>query len=172
MGILVRAEKQNRGIVVERMLRAVPMVHIPIDDHDAFQSMLLLKIPRGDGHVIEQAEPHGPIPLRMVSGRPYRAEGILHPPRHDGIRRGQRAAGRQIGRRQGARRHRCVRIQRDLPLLRRHGLEFLHIGWRMHFGDPFVLRRPGIDTNQARQHPALFEPAHDRPESIRGLGVA
>src|SRR6185295_1957600 len=58
MRIWVRAEEEHGGIVLETMLRAVPMMHIPIDNQHTFEAMLLLHIARSDRHIVEETEAH------------------------------------------------------------------------------------------------------------------
>ena len=87
------AEEEDRGIAVEDVLRAVAVVHVPIDDEDAFDAVLLLRVAGRDGDVVEQAEAHAAAGIRMVSGGPHRAEGIAGGAGEHGIHRVQYAAG-------------------------------------------------------------------------------
>ncbi len=50
------------------------MMHIPVDDQHPLQPVDLLSVSRRDGHVVEQAETHGPIGHRMVARRPHQGE--------------------------------------------------------------------------------------------------
>ncbi len=52
------AEEQHGTVGVEGVLSAVAVVHVPIDDEDAFGRMLTLRIPRRDRHIIENAKAH------------------------------------------------------------------------------------------------------------------
>jgi hypothetical protein len=47
------AEKEDGGIAVERVLGAVPMVDIPINDQDAIDVVPALQVSGGDRDVIE-----------------------------------------------------------------------------------------------------------------------
>ena len=44
------------------------MLYEVITNHDASHTVDLLKVPSGEGNVVEQAESHGPVRLGMVSG--------------------------------------------------------------------------------------------------------
>src|SRR5207248_3102587 len=54
--VMMRAEVENRRILVEDVLRAVAVVIVPIDDQRAADAVDLLQIARRDGDVVEYAE--------------------------------------------------------------------------------------------------------------------
>ena len=56
---LVGRAVEHARIVPEDVLRAVAVVHVPVDDGDALGAMRLLRMAGGDGDVVEQAEAHG-----------------------------------------------------------------------------------------------------------------
>lgn len=51
-------------------LRAIPVVHIVVDDGDALQAPVGQRVRGCDGDVVEDAEPHAPVWLSVVPGRP------------------------------------------------------------------------------------------------------
>jgi len=69
-GELVRAEKQYAGVIFEGVLGAIAMMHVPIHDQDPLQAIAFLGVTRGNGDVIEQAEPHGTLALSVMPRRP------------------------------------------------------------------------------------------------------
>jgi hypothetical protein len=75
---MVRAEIKDAVVVVEDVLRAVTVVIVEIDDENAADVVNLLQVTRGDGDVVEDAEPHAAIACRVMAGRAHRAERVLH----------------------------------------------------------------------------------------------
>jgi hypothetical protein len=69
VGKLMRGDVQHVRIVLEDVLRAVPMVHVVIDDRDV-AGPERFRVSGGDGDVVEETETHRPVVLGMVSGRP------------------------------------------------------------------------------------------------------
>ena len=47
-GMLVDADKQNRGVILERRLRAVAVMNVEIDDGDRADAVAFLQISRGN----------------------------------------------------------------------------------------------------------------------------
>ena len=76
VGVLVRGQEEHRGIVVEGVLRAVAVVHVPVHDRHPARAVGLLEVPGADGHRVEQAEPHAPVPQRVMSRRPHHGEAV------------------------------------------------------------------------------------------------
>ena len=74
---LVGRAVEHARIVPEDVLRAVAVVHVPVDDGDALGAMRLLRMAGGDGGVVEQAEAHGRRLLGMVAGRARRHEDVV-----------------------------------------------------------------------------------------------
>src|SRR5437773_2552085 len=107
----MRAEEKYRGVFVKGFLRAVPMMHIPIDDRNPFESMPFLKIACRDRHVIEQTESHGMGRFSMMPGWPQGTEGIVYARLDDRVGRRQRTPDRRVGGIQGAGRNHGVGIQ-------------------------------------------------------------
>ena len=66
-GELVTREIEDIWIFVERVLGAVAVVHVPVENHHPLQALLGLEGPRRDRHVVEQAEAHGVIRLGVVA---------------------------------------------------------------------------------------------------------
>src|SRR5262249_24559140 len=88
-GILVRAKVEDTGVRFEDVLCAVAVVHVPVDDQNVVEPMLLLEIARQNGDIIEQTKTHGAVGLRMVPWRPYSTEHLRHLAAH------HRISGRQ-----------------------------------------------------------------------------
>src|SRR5215831_3401030 len=94
---LVGAEKEDGRIVLETVLCGVAVMHIPVDDRHALQTVLFLNIASCNRYVIKKAEPHRPVCLGMVTGRPYRTKHMIDLLVQNGIDAGQRTAGGEIG---------------------------------------------------------------------------
>ena len=73
----MRAAKKHRIIRVENILRAVAVVHVPIENRDSLDAVDGLRVPGRHGDMVEKAEAHGAIRRRMVSGRSHRAKGVI-----------------------------------------------------------------------------------------------
>ena len=75
--MLESAHHQRAWIVAENVLGAVAMMHVEIDDGDAFQPMLLERMLGGDGDIVKEAEAHGAAAHRMMPRRAHAAKGIV-----------------------------------------------------------------------------------------------
>ena len=64
----MRRDVQDVGIVVEHRLCAVAVVHVDVDDRDAFETAGAHRR-RGDRNIVEQAEPHRSIRFGVVPRR-------------------------------------------------------------------------------------------------------
>ena len=64
---------EHVGVVPEDVLGAVPVVHVPVDDEDPLAEGRARR--RGDGHVVDEAEAHGPVGGGVMAGRPDGDEG-------------------------------------------------------------------------------------------------
>ena len=56
--VLVERDREHARIVVERALRAVAVVDVPVDDRDAREPARAAQVVRGDRDVAEDAEAH------------------------------------------------------------------------------------------------------------------
>lgn len=74
---------QNIGPVKKGVLRAVPVVDVPVHHQDLSEAVLPLQVFGGDSHVVEQAESHGAAGFGMVTGRPDRGERVPDPAGQD-----------------------------------------------------------------------------------------
>ena len=98
----MHGEEQDARLVVERGLRAVAVVHVPVDDRHALAA-LFEELRSRDGDVVEQTEAHGSIGRRVMTRRADEGEGddaVVPEPR-----RGDGAAGGEQGGLVAARRH-------------------------------------------------------------------
>ena len=166
------AEIKDARIVVEHLLRPVSMVHVPIDNEDFWQLVPLLDVPGGNGHVVQQAEPHRSVGRRMMAGRADRAKCIADFARKHGVNRGENPADRLGGhrvRRFADRRVVGVGIRVspvDLPL------ELVEMRRRVNRLQPLVARRPRGDDGQFLHQPHTAEPRVDRQQPLGPLRVS
>src|SRR5450631_4063470 len=77
----------------ENILRAVAVMHVEIDDGRALDLVAVLRIARGDRHVVEQTEAHRPRRLSVMAGRAYGDKGIGRLLVHHFVDRAHGAAG-------------------------------------------------------------------------------
>ncbi len=93
---LVEADVEHRRVVVEDGLGAVAVVGVPVEDgHPGRRAAAGVR--RGDGRVVDQAEPHRPRPLGVVPRRAAGAEGAVDLAVDHGVDGRQGGAGRQRG---------------------------------------------------------------------------
>ena len=88
---LVRAEKEHRAIGVKDILRPVAVVHVPIDDQCPREAVPALRVPRGEGDVVNHAESHPEIDRCVMPRRANDTERICRVPADDGVHRRHRA---------------------------------------------------------------------------------
>ena len=173
--VLVGGEKEHAGILQEDRLRAIAVVHVPIDDHYALKLVLFLRVAGGDGGVREKTETLRPVRHRMMSRRAQRREGVLHPAFHDQIHRRQRARHRPHrnlvaafrNRRVGAAVH-VFSTRRACPLELRHVVRVVRSENPRH-GIDFLVRR---NPQQAPGNGMLPEMVCQAAQAIRILGEA
>ena len=95
--VLMGRDVEHVRIALEEMLRAVAVMQVPVDDHHAPEAAA--PEPRGgDGDVVEEAEAHRAIALRMVAGRTDEREAVRHLSREDGLADDEEAARGQARR--------------------------------------------------------------------------
>jgi hypothetical protein len=127
-------------------LRAVAVVHVPINDQHA-RAAALLRVPGGENDVIEEAEAHRAGGEGVVAGRARNRECAARFQRlidgsHGDAGRGEHAfpaAGPE----------KCVRVQRAAPA-RRQGREQVDVFRRMHQLERCALRRRRFDPRHRR----------------------
>lgn len=66
----MHGKKSDPGIVLQERLGAVSVMDIPVHDKDAIQSMHGARVRCAESDVSEDAETHGAVSQRMVTGRP------------------------------------------------------------------------------------------------------
>jgi hypothetical protein len=66
-------------------LRAVAVVHVPIRDEHAPDSVPALRVAGRDGHVVDNAKTHAAIGCGVMAGRPYCAESVSCAPFDYGV---------------------------------------------------------------------------------------
>ena len=70
----VQADDEHGRVRVERVLRAVAVVHVEIDDQQAVVLELRLEHARGQRDVVEQAEAHRAVGFGVVARGTHGAE--------------------------------------------------------------------------------------------------
>ena len=74
---LVRRAVDHAVVIIEDVLRAIAVVHVPVNDRHPLGAIGLLRVPCRDGRLVEQAEAHGGVFLGMVAGRPGCDKGVV-----------------------------------------------------------------------------------------------
>ena len=71
---LVQRREEHRVVAAEDRLRAVPVVDVDVDDRDARETELRLRVARRDRHVVHEAEAHRAVGERVVARRAHERE--------------------------------------------------------------------------------------------------
>jgi hypothetical protein len=87
--------KHHARILVERLLGAVAVMHVEVEDRNALEAVGFERMHGSDRDVVEDAEAHRPSRRRMVPGRAHRAEGVARLARHHHVRRAHQEQGDQ-----------------------------------------------------------------------------
>lgn len=96
----VDREVEHAAVLVEHLLRAVAVVHVPVDDqHLADLGQPLPQQPRRDRDGVEEAEAHRLVGLGVVAGRPHHREPVADVALGRLERQVDHAAGGHAGRR-------------------------------------------------------------------------
>jgi hypothetical protein len=91
-GGLVARGVEHRRVVLEDVLRAVPVMHVEIDNCDALGAVFPLRLAGDDGNGIDEAEAHRPLEIGVMARRAHRAKGVAHFPHGDRLERQQPTA--------------------------------------------------------------------------------
>lgn len=86
----MRRTEQDAWIILENILRSVPVMDIPINDSDTLHAMMMLRMTRRNRNIVEKAEPHRGGTLSVMSRRAGRDEHIVCNAGKDIIDRGRR----------------------------------------------------------------------------------
>ena len=73
------------------------MMNIPIHDQNPLEGEIVDGVMGADSHVIEEAEPHGPIPFRMMSWGPHQGKPVVQFARPRGLDQLTKAPGGKEG---------------------------------------------------------------------------
>ena len=76
--ILMDRHGEHRRVLVEGLLRAVAVMHVPIDRGDAPEPVRRARMQGGDRDIAEQAEAQSAVALGMVAGRADQRVGVAH----------------------------------------------------------------------------------------------
>ena len=102
-------------------------MHVEIEDRYPLQAMRLERLSHADRHVVEDAEAHGGVAFRVMTGRPHAAEGAPGLAAHQEIHGEHvRAGGAQRGF-ERIRAHRRVRVEVHQAFGRHPGREPLDV---------------------------------------------
>ena len=68
---LVCREKENGVVRPEDVLSSISVMDVPIDDQDFLEAMNGLRVTRGNGRIVKEAESHRSAWSRMMARRPH-----------------------------------------------------------------------------------------------------
>ena len=96
--VLVQAHVEDVRVGLERVLDAVAVVGVEVEDEHPAAPVRLLPVARRDDGVVEEAEAERPRALGVVPGGAHRAEGERRAAGLDQVDRGRAGAGGEQGR--------------------------------------------------------------------------
>jgi hypothetical protein len=88
----VQRDREHAGVGVERVLGAVAVVDVPVDDRHPLDPQRRAGVQRGERGVREQAVAAGERGLGVVAGRAHERVGVVDVAADDRLDRGERAA--------------------------------------------------------------------------------
>jgi hypothetical protein len=147
------------------------VVHIEVDDRDSVQSVRMQRVARGDGDVVEDAEPHRSRAAGVVSWWTHAAERGIHLLLHDEVGGEDRGARGAQGRLQGVRIHRRVRIEVHAARLWRSLTDRLHVFDRMNARELLVGGQRGVVAREERPDTRSDQLILDRGQALGPLGM-
>ncbi len=168
--VLVRADEEHVRVLVEDLLGAVAVVHVDVEDDEAFGAERGPGPANGQSHVGEQAEAHGGAGPGVVAGRPDGREAVVRLAFDDGPRDAEHGPERPEGDVEALGRDVRVRIQAAAALPRR-GLQPPEIVVRVHEARRVRVGRDGLGPVQAVPQRVVPQERQDGVEPGRALGV-
>jgi len=75
--VLVDAEVKDGGVILQDVLRSIPVVNVPIKNQNTLDTVRFLRIPRCNDNIVEQAETHRTAVLGVVTGGADGTEGAI-----------------------------------------------------------------------------------------------
>ena len=81
------AEEEHTAVLIKDVLRAVAVMHVPIDDEHLVRAVFALGVAGADTDAVEQAEAHALIRSGVMAWRAHSAKSVVHLARHDRIHR-------------------------------------------------------------------------------------
>ena len=106
--VLVQGNRQHIGSFFEDRLRAVAVVHIPVDHGDFAQPVAGLGGLDGNGDVGEKAKAHGAVCQAVMPRWPRQRIGVVHLALEHRVHGGQGQTGGQLRDLIAARSYRCL----------------------------------------------------------------
>uniref|UniRef100_A0A8W7PBL6 Uncharacterized protein n=1 Tax=Anopheles coluzzii TaxID=1518534 RepID=A0A8W7PBL6_ANOCL len=171
----VHRDVQHVRVLLEDVLRAVAVVHVPVDDQDAPQPVPLDRMPGRHRDAVVDAEAVRRVRLRVVPGRAHHAHARPGAALQHVLHHGQHRAGRHAGARVRAR----VEVDRVVLVGR-----LLHRARLAHLADQAHVLRPVHQTqllgggepprqplHALRQLVVPGQPLHDLRDALRLLRV-
>jgi hypothetical protein len=110
----VGGDVKDVGVVVERLLRSIAVMHVPVDDRDAVESARA-RVRGCNGGVVEETEAHGLVRASVVTGRPHQRQAALDRTVEHGVHERHGSARGQLCDRDALRPDERVRV--DVPVL-------------------------------------------------------
>ena len=168
---LVGRAIHHRFVGPENLLRAVAVMHVEIDDRGARDAVLLLRVARRDGGVVEQAKAHRPRGLGVMAGRARGDEGVGRLFGQHLVDGEDGAADRAQRRLERAGRHRGVGVEPHHAFLGRGVADLDDVVHRMAQRDDLEVRHRRL---LARQRLELFRLQRllDGAQPVGPLGMA
>ena len=168
--ILVDRHRQHIVAVVERLLRAVAVMHIPVERGDPRQPAVGQRVHRGDRDIAEDAEAAPAVALRVVPRRAHQRVGVVHLVVEHRVDGGDRPARREQRDLVAAVAERRA-LARVAPVRLAHPPDRLDVLGRVKAGDLLVVGRARLERRQLVGELRVFEQVVEAPLGVRVLVV-
>mmetsp|Transcript_20132 Transcript_20132/g.48027 ORF Transcript_20132/g.48027 Transcript_20132/m.48027 type:complete len:229 (+) Transcript_20132:590-1276(+) len=97
VAVLMDADEHDVVALPKGLLRAVAVVHVPIDDHDPLHPEHFHRMHGCDRNVVDQTEAPSSIPLCVMAWWSYQAVGVCNLPLPNGLDSGVQPSSSQEG---------------------------------------------------------------------------
>ena len=169
--MLVGVEEQHGAVLVEDVLSAVAMVHVPVGDEHTAHAVLRLRVPRSDRDIVEEAEAHALLRRRMMSRRPHHGKSVSQAACQHLVHGRQQAPGRQLRNFQGSCGKGRVAGGESVQALGHVLVDDPQVVGRVAPQDLLVGRGPRRDRPGSVEESVGLESLHDRGHAAGLLGM-
>ena len=168
----MQARVEDGGVLFERVLGAVAVVDVPVEDQDLLEPVSALEVAGEDRDVVEQAEAEGEGALRVVAGRTGEAEPVMEVARHEAVGEGESRPGRDPRGVEGVPAHPDIGNVEERSAGSAHFFRSGDVLGSVHRFQPLGRAGLGRDRRELPEPRLAPEPVHGGGEARAPLGMA